>query len=260
MLLWKYRDLWLSLARREVIVRYRGSAAGVLWSFFTPLLMLAVYTFFFGFVFNSRWSGEADSKAGFAMMLFPGLMIFNLFSECISRSPVIITSNPNYVKKVVFPLEIVSMVIVGPAMFHFVVNLTAWLLFHLVFVGWPPLTITLLPLLLVPHFIFLIGCAWGLAAVGVIFRDLAQITSIATSALMFTSPVFFSLSALPKRYYHFIMLNPLSWLIETVRGVMLDGKVPELLSFINYFAFCLLVFFSGFFIFQRTRPLFADIV
>ena len=111
----KHRRLILEMVRRDVIGRYRGSVMGLLWSFFTPVLMLAVYTFVFSVVFKARWAGGSDSKTEFAIVLFVGLMVFNLFSECLSRAPNLVLSNPNFVKKVIFPLEILPFVSLGSA-------------------------------------------------------------------------------------------------------------------------------------------------
>lgn len=258
--LWRYRDLCLSLIEREVVGRYRGSTLGVFWSFFNPLLMLTVYTFFFGFVFNSRWSNATTSKTEFAIILFSGLILFNLFTECVTKAPTIIVSNPNYVKKIVFPLEIVAVVIVGSALFHFIVSFIVWLLFYTTFIGIPSSTILILPILIIPYILFLVGCTWALAALGVIVKDLVQVTSFVTTSLMFTSPVFFSMSSLPKKYYELILINPLSWFIESARDLMIYGTPPHLFPLLIYSLFCVLVFLLGFFIFQKTRHWFADII
>ena len=143
--LWRNRQLINASAKREVLGRYRGSALGLLWSFFNPLFMLSVYTFVFSEVFKSRWSGGSDSKTEFALVLFAGLIMFNLFAECINRAPGLILSNVNYVKKVVFPLEILPWVALLSAMFHGLISLGVWLLAYLVFFGLPHATVLYLP-------------------------------------------------------------------------------------------------------------------
>ena len=135
--LWRHRELIKASAKREVLGRYRGSFFGLLWSFFNPILMLAVYTFVFSEVFNARWTVGSESKTEFALVLFAGLIVFTLFAECINRAPGLILSNVNYVKKVVFPLEILPFVTLLSVMFHGAISLWVWLLAHGVFFGIP---------------------------------------------------------------------------------------------------------------------------
>src|SRR5471030_1326940 len=144
------RSLIKALVQREVVGRYRGSFMGILWSFFNPVFMLIVYTFVFSVVFKARWSGGSDSKSEFALVLFAGLLLFNLFSECVNRAPGLILSNPNYVKKIVFPLEILPIVSLGAALFHSAISLLVWLLFYVVLFGIPPVTALSLPLIIFP--------------------------------------------------------------------------------------------------------------
>jgi lipopolysaccharide transport system permease protein len=245
---------------REILGRYRGSILGLLWSFFNPILMLLVYTFFFSIVFKARWSGAGDSKAEFAMVLFVGLIIFNLFSECIMRAPTIILTNVNYVKKVTFPLEILPIVNLGAACFHLLISLMVWLLFYLIFFGIPPVTIALFPLILLPLLMFILGVSWFLASLGVYLRDVSQVTGLVVTALMFISPIFFPLSALPEQYQKILILNPLAQEIEMMRGALILGNAP---SWPNLFLFLVigsLVAFLGFAWFQKTRKGFADVM
>ena len=196
--LWRSRDLVYAAAKREVQGRYRGSVFGLLWSFFTPLFMLAVYTFVFSVVFKARWSINNHSKTEFALVLFAGLIVFNLFAECINRAPGLIVSNPNYVKKVVFPLEILPLVSLLSALYHALISLAVWLVAYLFFYGLPPATVLLLPLVLLPLSLFIMGCSWLLASLGVFLRDISQIIGITVTVLMFLSPIFYSASSLPE--------------------------------------------------------------
>jgi len=142
--LWQNRQLWWRLTEREILGRYRGSALGLGWSVLNPLAMLAVYTFVFSQVFKSRWGGlEELGPLGFAVNLFAGLIVFNLFSECASRAPNLIVNNPNYVKKVVFPLEVLGSVAVGNAGFHALTSLAVLLVFELMLFKHIPATILL---------------------------------------------------------------------------------------------------------------------
>lgn len=258
--LWRNRGLAVALTKREVIGRYRGSFMGILWSFFNPVFMLAVYTFVFSVVFKARWSGGSDSKTEFALVLFAGMIVFNLFSECANRAPGLILSNVNYVKKVVFPLEILPFVSFGAATFHLLVSVVVWLIFYVIFFGMPHPTLLLLPLVLLPLALFTLGLSWILASLGVYLRDVGQIVGVFTTALLFLSPIFYPVTALPAEYQTLLHLNPLTSIIEQTRQVLVWGKVPYFkfwgLSMIASVA----VAWLGFAWFQKTRKGFADVL
>ncbi|ABA75786.1 MULTISPECIES: ABC transporter permease [Pseudomonas] len=254
------RTLIRASIKREVLGRYRGSVLGVLWSFFNPVFMLAVYTFVFSVVFKARWSGGSDSKTEFALILFAGLMVFSLFAECINRAPGLIVSNANYVKKVVYPLEILPWVSLGAAMFHALISLGVWMLAYLIFFGVPHLTALYLPLVIMPLVLVMMGLSWGLASLGVYLRDIAQFIGILTSVLMFLSPIFYPASALPEAYRPVLMLNPLTPVIEQARDVLFFGRAPDFSIIGIYFLIGLLVMWLGFAWFQKTRKGFADVL
>ena len=258
--LWNNRSLIKALVTREVVGRYRGSMMGILWSFFNPVFMLMVYTFVFSVVFKARWSGGSDSKTEFALVLFAGLIIFNLFSECINRAPTLILANANYVKKVVFPLEILPLVAMGSALFHFVISLSVWLTAYVIIFGIPHLSVLLLPVVVAPFVLLVIGFTWILAALGVYLRDVAQLTGMATTVLMFLSPIFYPVSALPEKYRPLLMLNPLGPTIEQTREVLFWGKLPDLAILSIYYLFAALLAWLGFAWFQKTRKGFADVL
>ena len=203
-----HRNLIYNLIKREVIGRYRGSVMGLFWSFFNPVLMLVVYTFVFSVVFKARWAGGTDSRSEFALVLFAGLMVYNLFSECINRSPGLVLGNMNYVKKVVFPLEILPVVAIGSATFHLLISLFVWLIFYLLLFGIPQISVLLLPIVLMPFFLLILGFSWFLASLGVYLRDVSQIVGVLTTALMFLSPIFYPMTALPEEYHIFLQFNP----------------------------------------------------
>lgn len=258
--LWRHRSLAMALVKREVVGRYRGSFLGILWSFFNPLFMLAVYTFFFSVVFKSRWNAASDSKTEFALVLFAGLMFFNLFSECINRAPGLILANVNYVKKVVFPLEILPWVALGSALFHMLISLGVWLLAYLVFFGLPHPTVLLLPLVLLPFILFIMGLSWLLASLGVFLRDVSQFIGIVTMTLMFLSPIFYPATALPEQYRHLLFLNPMTPTIELARDVLYWGKLPDPTILAIYFLISAVIAWLGFAWFQKTRKGFADVL
>lgn len=257
---WDHRSLIRVLVKREVIGRYRGSLLGILWSFFNPLLMLAVYTFVFGVVFKSRWNVESDSKIEFALLLFAGLIVFNLFAECVNRSPVLILSNVNYVKKVVFPLEILPWVALGSAAFHAIISWSVWLAAYLIFFGIPHATVLLLPLVMLPLIFLIIGLTWWLASLGVYLRDVSQFVGVFVTVLMFLSPIFYPASALPEWFRNFLIINPLTTVVEQVRDVMFWGKFPDWLMLAVSFLISIIIAWLGFAWFQKTRKGFADVI
>lgn len=257
---WRNHNLIRVLIKREVLGRYRGSALGILWSFFNPVFMLAVYTFVFSVVFKARWSTGSDSKTEFALVLFAGLLIFNLFSECISRAPGLILANVNYVKKVIFPLEILPWVSLGSALFHTLISFAVWLLFYVVFFGIPKITLLLFPIVLVPLVLFTIGLSWVLAALGVYLRDVSQLINMVVTILMFLSPIFYPVSSLPEKYQVIIHLNPLTLVIELARDVLMWGNLINPLVFTIYVATSSAVAWLGFVLFQKMRKGFADVL
>lgn len=255
-----HRGLIYNLIKREVIGRYRGSIMGLLWSFFNPVLMLTVYTFVFSVVFKARWAGGTDSKTEFALVLFAGLMVYNLFAECINRAPALVLGNVNYVKKVVFPLEIFPVVAMGSATFHFLISLFVWLIFYLIFFGIPQATLLLFPLVLIPFFLLILGLSWFLASLGVYLRDVSQIIGVMTSALMFLSPIFYPITALPEEYHLLMQISPLTFIIEQTRDVMIWGKGLDWNGWAIYMLLATATSWLGFAWFQKTRKGFADVL
>ncbi|MDP1558546.1 MAG: ABC transporter permease [Nitrosomonas sp.] len=250
------------MVKREVIGRYRGSFLGLLWSFVTPLLMLAIYTFVFGVVFQVRLEQASlnDNKFEFALLLFAGLIIFNLFSECISRAPGLILANVNYVKKIIFPLEILPWVILGAAVFHAAISLLVLLIFLLAIgqtISW---TIICLPVVILPLLLLTMGLSWLLASLGVFVRDIGQFIGLALTMLLFMSPIFYPASALPEGVRDYLFLNPLTFIIEQTRAVILFGRLPDWGGLAIYYAVGLLVAWAGLAWFEKTRKGFADVL
>ena len=257
---WRNCNLVVALAKREVLGRYRGSMLGLLWSFFNPLFMLVVYTFVFSVVFKARWGTGDGSKLEFALVLFAGLIVFNLFSECVNRAPALILSNVNYVKKVVFPLEILPFVALLSALFHAGISLGVWLLAYLIFFGLPHGTALYLPLLIVPFLFFIMGVSWALSSLGVYLRDVSQFIGVLTTTLMFLSPIFYPVTALPEEYRQWLYVNPLTTAVEQIRDVLYWGKTPDFAVLALYWAATLLIAWLGFAWFQKTRKGFADVL
>ncbi|MCG6872990.1 MAG: ABC transporter permease [Gammaproteobacteria bacterium] len=248
------------MVRREVLSRYRGSVMGLFWAFLQPLLMLAVYAFVFGVVFKARFAGRADSQSEFAILLFAGLIMHSLFSECITRSPTLILSNVNYVKRVVFPLEILSWVAVFTAGFHALISALVLVAFALVLGAGVPWTVFLFPVVLLPLLLLCMGTSWFLASFGVYVRDVNQIVAVISTALLFLSPIFYPVTALPDFIQPYVYLNPLTVMIEASRDVLVRGNWPDWHALGLYTVISALVAWLGFFWFQNTRRGFADVL
>jgi lipopolysaccharide transport system permease protein len=257
---WRNRDLIIQMAKREVVGRYRGSVLGIVWSFFNPILMLAVYTFVFSVVFKARWHSTSDSKTDFAIVLFAGMIVFGIFSECMTRAPNLVLANPNYVKKVVFPLEILPWVTLGAALFHATVSLGVLLVFVLIVNHVLAWSVILMPIVLLPLLLMALGLGWFLGSLGVYLRDVGQSVGIFTTVLMFLSPVFYPVANLPEVYQRLVMLNPLAIILEQSRGVLLWSKMPDLTVFALLLIVSAIFAWLGFAWFQMTRKGFADVL
>ncbi|WP_320343481.1 ABC transporter permease [Arenimonas caeni] len=250
----------VALVRREVLGRYRGSVLGLAWSFLHPLFMLAVYTFVFSVVFQARWPGGGGSQVDFALVLFTALLAFGVFAECVGRAPGLVLGNPNYVTKVVFPLEVLPVVSLLSSLFHAAVGLLIWLGFHLLVRGLPPATAVLLPLALAPLLLLTLGVSWFLASLGVFLRDVSQVVGVLTTTLMFLTPIFYAVSSVPPEYQAVMLANPLTPVVEQVRDVMLWGRGLDWPAWGLQMLLSSLLAWAGFAWFQSTRKGFADVL
>ena len=258
---WRHRALLVNLARRDVLGRYSGSFLGLMWSFFNPLLMLCVYTFVFGVVFKARWSpNESTGILEFAVVLFAGLLVFGIFSECVNRAPALMLQNPGFVKRVIFPLEIMPWVVLCSSLFHAVISLAVLALVMLVGLGALPLTWPLILVVLLPLILFVLGLSWALAALGVYLRDLAQTITIVTTVMMYLSPIFYPASAVPAAFRWAIEWNPMSFFIEQARAVLIWGTLPDFSGLAMMMAGGLAVAWLGLALFQHARDGFADVL
>ena len=253
-------DLLKSLIVRDIRSRYKGSILGLAWSLLNPMMMLIVYTFVFSVVFKARWHGGTGSKAEFAMLLFSGLIIFNIFSECINRSPSIIVSNPNFVKKVVFPIELLPVVTLGTSLFQGLMSFIVWLIFYIIFFGLPPITLFLLPIIIVPMILFTLGFSWILSSFSVYLRDIIQLVGVFTTILLFLSPVFYSTSMLPEAFQTIMRINPLTIIIEQARDVMIWGNGIDFRVYGIQLIVSLIICILGYKTFKHIKKGFADVL
>ena len=252
--------LLVQLTKRDILSRYRGSLLGVLWSVLTPLFMLAVYTLVFGSIFKARWSVPEEGNVNFALILFCGLTAYNIFAETISRAPGIIVGNPNYIKKVVFPLAILPITVLGSALMNAAIGMGIILVAQLLLSGTLHWTIIYLPIVLLPLILFALGLSWFLAALGVYVRDVVQVVPVFVTAMLFLTPVFYPTSALPQKIQFLGYFNPLGYVVEDVRRIILWGYQPNW----SWLGFGLLLgivsALIGYLWFQKTRSGFADVV
>jgi lipopolysaccharide transport system permease protein len=258
-------QLVCSLIKREIASRYRGSLLGLLWSLLNPLFMLAVYTFVFGVVMKSRWTmpdqlSATYSTGEFAVILFSGLIVFQFFSEVVSQAPRLIVGNANYVKRIVFPIQILPIVSAGAALFNVAVSLLVLLAFAYAVFGGIPFTLFLAPIVLTPLVFMVLGVAWVLASTGVYFRDMSQIIAPLVTATMFLSPVFFQRTSLPAWLQPWLSLNPLAIPVESFRDVVIFGTQPDWSALCAYALVALFVAVLGYQFFQKTRRGFADVL
>lgn len=255
-------SLLSQLTAREVEARYRGAGLGLVWTVLTPLMMLLVYTFVFGTVFKSRWStsGESASSMEFAVILFSGLILFQLFSDVVTRAPTLILSSPTLVKKVVFPLELLVPVTLGAALFHAAVSLLVLMPFVWFVFGGVPSTLAYLPAVVAPLCMMILGIGWFLASIGTFIRDVGQIVGTITTAMLFMSPVFFPLTALPDWIRPLLLFNPMTVPIEQMRRILIFGQAPETLPLAVYSVAALVVAVCGYVWFEKTRKGFADVL
>jgi lipopolysaccharide transport system permease protein len=255
-----YRSLTFELAKRDVLGRYRGASFGLLWSLISPFLMLMVYSFAFGFVMKARWPQADQGQAHYSIILFIGLIVHGFFAECLSRSPNLITDNANFVKRVIFPLEILPWPMVASALFHAFMNFLVFLALHIILDHTVTWMIVLLPLVLLPLVLLALGVSWLLAALGVYLRDIGQITGVLATAMLFLSTAMFPIEALPPQYRWLLIINPLTFIIDQARAVALWGQMPNWVGLGLYTLCALAVLYFGHTVFRLTRRGFADVL
>jgi len=248
------------MTRHEIVARYKGSFLGLLWSFITPVMMLAMYTFVFSFVLKARWGQSQGDQYEFAMILFTGLIAFNLFSDCLARCPTIIMGNINYVKKVIFPLEILPLIILGSALFNATISFIV--LFSLLKILGHPFSLTMLwlPVVMFPFILLTLGLSWFLASLGVFIRDISQFIGMLLTVSMFMCPIFYPLSALPDDIQAYIFFNPLTVIVEQLRRILIFEQQPDWGLMSIYSVIAIVICYLGFIWFQKTRKGFADVM
>jgi lipopolysaccharide transport system permease protein len=248
------------LTRQEILNRYRGSVLGVIWSFITPLLLLAVFTLVFSVIFQAKWNQAIDSKGEFAVVLFAGFLVFWLFADCTSRAPQLIVQNVNFVKKIVFPLEILPWTVMLSALFHTAISAVVLLVFRVILFGLPSPTVLLFPLVLLPFVLMTMGVSWFLASIAVFYRDTIHAVEVSLIVLMYSSPIIYPLSMVPDEFRRIVELNPLTLVVQQSRMTLLWDEIPNWLALGAYFVVSWAVAWLGFAWFQKTKKGFANVV
>lgn len=258
--LWDHRELIAPLVARDIVARYRGSVLGIFWLFATPVMMLAVYSFVFGTLFSMRWSEQTYTSQDFALIMFCGMVVFNPFAEAINRAPRLVLDNATYAKKIVFPLQILPLVATLAAQFTFITGAAILLIFVYITERAIPPTVALLPVAVLPAALLSLGLSWLLAALGVFLRDLSHVVALGVTLLMFLSPVFYPIDAIPEGYRWIVAINPIAASIDAARDLVFWGRLPNLALWGTHLGASLAVFYLGFFAFNRTKRAFADVI
>ncbi len=252
--------LIVQISRRDVAKRYRGSFAGLFWSFFNPLLMLFIYTFVFGVIFKARWNAQVIGHFQYAIVLFAGLNISTMFSECANKATTLIEENTSYVKRVVFPLETLSWSTLGAALFHLLISTVALLVLLLVVNHGIPWTVVFFPIVVLCYMPFIAGTVWLLGSLGVFFRDIKQLVSIIASAMMFLAPILYPMSMIPGRFRILLYANPLTVPAMASQKVLYMGQPPRWDHLGLYLLVSSMFAWAAFAWFQQTRKGFADVI
>ena len=253
-------ELAWQLTKREINSRYKGSFGGLWWYIIQNLLMLALYSFVFGTIFKAKWAEMGKPEGNYTVALFIGMLLFNVIAETITRAPTVVLSNSNYVKRVVFPLEILSVVQVGAALFNATVATLVLLVVSFVLKSPVHLTAFWLPVIVLPLIILVLGLSWTFAAIGTYIRDLNQVVGLLATAIMFLSPLFYSMSALPKSLHTLILFNPLTIPMQEARGAIMLGEMPDFKLLGSYYLVAIVIAICGYALFQKARRGFADVL
>lgn len=258
--LYKNSYLLKQLVKKDIQQRYQGSVLGMLWSFIVPILMLVIYTFVFSEVFQAKWDIDTSDKYQFALVLFCGLSAFNMVGEVMNRSTMLIASNTNYVKKVIFPLEMLPVVTMFSALFNCVISFGILIIAKLVIYHNVSKTLYLIFLAAIPLIILSTGLGLMISAVSVYLKDVGNAISVLVTVLMYISPVFFPLSSVPESFRAVCELNPMTYIIENFRNVVLYGKYPDWKFFFISCVVALAFYLLGKTVFMRSKEGFADVL
>ena len=248
------------MTRREIEAKYKGSLFGLLWSLITPLIMLAVYSFVFGVIFKSRWGLSTGEETNYTLALFIGLISHSFIAETINSSPSLMKGNVNYIKKVIFPIQVLPWISLFTNLFHFIISFCIWCILSLIITHQFQLTSLYTPLIFLPLILFTIGFSWFLSSLGVFIKDVSQIVTLLTTILLFLSPVFYPVSLLPASMQTIMHFNPLAITIEQLRTVLIAGELPNFTILSIEIIASYLTALIGYIWFEKTKRGFSDVL
>jgi lipopolysaccharide transport system permease protein len=257
---WHFRELIQAVVRRELAARFRGSILGWLWAIFGPLLMLSVYTFIFSSAIGLRSSANSHGVANYSLQIFVGLIVFNLFSEVANRAPALLHENANFIKKSIFPSETLAWTATIRAIVYAAISFAVMMVFEIALMHWIPPTILLLPFVVLPYFLFLLGVSWFLMALGSFTRDVSHLMASIVPVFMFATPLFYSISDAPRVTQIFLRCNIMGDYVEMVRDLVLFDRLPSLPVYIGTVLASLLVFRASYRFFMRYKSVFVDVI
>jgi lipopolysaccharide transport system permease protein len=257
--LWTNRSLMVSMVRRDILARYRGSFGGALWAILTPLLQMATYYFVFGVVLEARFAGDT-SRSGYVLYFLAGMLPWLAFSEAVGRSATVVLEHRTFVKKLVFPIETLPMNLTLAGLVTEAFGMVIFLMGMWAARGSVPATALWLPVLLVPQVLLTVGVGWLLAATGVFVRDLGQVMGFLLTLWFFLTPICYEESKLPA----VLTFNPLFVLVRGYRAVLLEGSSPWTPAMVGPMIGLLIgsaaVALLGWAWFHRLRKSFADVM
>lgn len=262
--LWQHRELLWQFTRRNFELTLRGSHLGLVWSFLNPLLMLGLYVFVFGYIFGGSFGVIAhETRVDYALGIFLGLTFFGLIAEVVSMAPLIITQNPNFVKKVVFPLEVLPAAAVGASVGRMLIGLI-FAVAGVIFFG-PGLHSGLLwlPVIMLPVVLGCLGASWLISSLGVFIQDINQFMAFLVQIVMFASAVFYSASRIQQEApmaWPVLRLNPVLLAIELARDAALWHQAVNFRHLGYLYVTGLLACYAGYYAFRRIKPAFADVL
>lgn len=259
-LLWSMRTLTLTMVRRDFVGRYKGSFLGAVWPLLNPLGHMLLYTFLFGIILQVRFGDASAGTSNFALYMMTGFLPYIAMSEAISNATTKILEEPNLVKRVVFPLQILPFVVALSSFLSGAISLAIVVIFAAFQLQTVHSTVLLLPLVIIPHFLFTAGFCWFISALGVFVRDCRHFMALALSAWMYATPIVYPAERLPENLQWILCINPIAGIVQDYRHLILEGKLPELIPYLSYSMVAILVFAGGFYFFYKTKQSFADVM
>ena len=257
---WQFRELIRAVVRRELVARFRGSILGWLWAIFGPLVMLSAYTLIFSSAVGARTSAASHGVGSYALSIFSGLIVFNLFSELAYRAPGLLHEHAHVIKKSIFPSETLAWTATIRAIVYAAISFGVMIVFQLALTHWLPPTVLLLPLVAIPYFLFLLGATWFLMALGSFTRDVSHLMISIVPVLMFATPMFYSIDDVPQAMRPVFHLNIVGNYVEMLRDVLLLNRLPDPTLYLATVAVSLLAFRFGYRFFMRYKAVFVDVI